>query len=104
MRMFGVPFDMEEEDKLIGGYLSLRQAGWLSIALIVAIVEFVVDMSWLTNFNIFIVILKVVILLIALAISAFLAFGSMDSMNSDSYVFKMTRFKLRKKVIKYNDK
>ena len=104
MRMFGVPFDMEEEDKLIGGYLSLRQAGWLSIALIVAIVEFITDMSWLTNFNIFIVGLKVIILLIALALSAFMAFGSMDNMNADAYVFKMARFKYRRKTIRYSDK
>jgi len=104
MRMFGVPFDINEEDKLIGGYVSVRQAGWLAIPIIVLIVEFIADMSYITNMNILVMLIKILILFVTVLIAGFMAFGSMDSMNADAYVFKMIKFKYRKKVIKYNDK
>ncbi|HCC06764.1 MAG TPA: hypothetical protein DEP72_01170 [Clostridiales bacterium] len=104
MRMFGVPFDINEEDKLIGGYLSLRQAGWLAIPLTVLVVEFVADMSYITHVNALAMIIKILVLFVTIVIAGFMAFGSMDSMNADQYVFKMIKFKYRKKVIMYNDK
>ena len=37
MRNFHIPFDMHTEDKIIGGYLSLRQFGWILAFVFVAI-------------------------------------------------------------------
>lgn len=111
MRTFGVPFNINKEDKFIGGVLSIRQALWLAIPIFVIIMLFVADRSYIIknasggiSINALKIVFKLFTSFFVTIITIFLAFASMDGTKADTYTFKLFKFKMRKRTIKYNDK
>ena len=87
MRVFKIPYDLKREEKIFGGYLSLRQVLYLSfIALSVLI--FFIPISKIISF-IVISILSVFFLLCA--------FFKVNEQNFDKLFFYALKFLFRKK-------
>lgn len=109
MRRFTVPFDLNIEDKIIGGYLSLRQFFWLAIPGTDLITSFTVFKGYLKNENgiirvsCFGVTFRILLFLFLLAISFIMAFVKIHEIQADKYFFKSIKFKFRKKSFKFNE-
>lgn len=113
MRYFQVPFNINDEDKIIGGYMSLRQLGWLICAGTIVALVFLGDRSYMTihkntmgsssiTFNYIGLTIRLIISIVVVVFSALCAFFKVDdTYNFDSYLIKMLKFKLRNKVFKY---
>lgn len=91
MRVFKVPFDVKREEKIFGGYLSLRQV----IYLMLSASSFVI---FLTHINIVIKITFSIILTIFFLLCAFLKFYEQ---NFDKLFFYATKYIFRKKKFIY---
>ncbi len=108
MRRFYIPFDIHSEDKIIGGYLSLRQLAWLAAGIGMAVFLFMIDLSYLSydeygaatvkSFNLAI---RIIISIVAIGFGIFFAFFEVAELKADSYVFKKLLFMRKRKVIKY---
>lgn len=113
MRYFQVPFNINDEDKIIGGYLSLRQFAWIIAAGTIIAIAFLGDRSYMTihrnstgsshiTFNYISLTIRLIISIIVVVFSALCAFFKIDdTYNFDSYLIKMIKFKMRNKVFKY---
>ena len=89
MRVFKVPFDMKREEKIFGGYLSLRQVIYLMLA---------------TSTLFAIPISKLITLFIVLAISIFFllcSFLKIGEQNFDKFFFYAIKYLFRKKDFVY---
>ena len=91
MRIFKVPYDIKREEKIFGGYLSLRQVIYIMLAvssfLILAI-----------NINIFIKILLITIISIFFLLCAFFKVGEQ---NFDKFFFYAIKYIFRDKDFIY---
>lgn len=108
-----MPFNINDEDKIIGGYLSLRQFGWIIGAGTIVALVFLGDRSYMTihrsttgsssiTFNYIGITIRLIISIVAAVFSALCAFFKVDdTYNFDSYLIKMLKFKFRNKVFKY---
>lgn len=113
MRYFQVPFNIKGEDKIIGGYLSLRQFAWLIAAGSIVALIFLADRSYMIigktasgsnhiDFNYIGLTVRLIISIAVVVFSALCAFFKVDdTYNFDSYLIKIFKFKLRDKVFKY---
>ncbi len=91
MRTFKVPYDLKREEKIFGGYLSLRQV--LYLMLIVA--SFAI---------LFLPVKKIISLSIISIISIFFllcSFYKINEQNFDKFFFYALKFMLRKKIYIY---
>ena len=91
MRIFKVPFDIKREEKIFGGYLSLRQVIYLMLCA--------------ASFSIFATPLNIAIkLIIAITISAFFllcTFLKINEQNFDKFFFYALKYLFRKKHFVY---
>lgn len=91
MRVFKVPFDIKREEKIFGGYLSLRQVIYLMLAT--------------SSFAIFAISLPISIkaLFVSLICIFFLlcAFFKMDEQNFDKFFFYGIKYLFRRKKYVY---
>lgn len=91
MRVFKVPFDIKREEKIFGGYLSLRQVIYLMLCA--------------ASFSIFATPLNIAIkLIIAIIISAFFllcTFLKISEQNFDKFFFYALKYLFRKKRFVY---
>lgn len=113
MRYFQVPFNINDEDKIIGGYMSLRQFGWIIAAGTIVALAFLGDRSYMIihkssagpssiTFNYIGLTIRLIISIATVILSALCAFLKVDDIyNFDSYLIKMIKFKFRNKVFKY---
>ncbi len=110
MRNFHIPFDMHAEDKIIGGYISLRQFGWLLIGGFVTAYLLGIDKSYMTvvggenvvqPLNLAI---RIIISLVAVGLSVFLSFFVLEELSADKFVIKKRLFMNKKRIIKYTDR
>ncbi|OPJ59761.1 PrgI family mobile element protein [Clostridium oryzae] len=98
MRYFVVPFDMESEDKVIGGYISLRQFLWLIIPVISLIAMFIVNKNYIirTESKLAISAINIawrLVLDLALLINSIvMAFVKIKGENSDVYVVSRIKY------------
>lgn len=91
MRVFKIPFDIKREEKIFGGYLSLRQVIYLMIsASSFSICAF--------NINIAIKIIFITITCLFFLLCAFLKIGEQ---NFDKFFFYCLKFLFRKKDFIY---
>lgn len=91
MKVFKVPFDLKREEKIFGGYLSLRQVTYLMIAA-----------SSLALFAI--PIPKILTIFIVIAITTFFllcSFLKIDEQNFDKFFFYAIKYLFRKKNFVY---
>lgn len=110
MRSFKIPFNIQAEDKVIGGYLSIRQLLWLFVGLGVVLALFVMDRGYLQynkqgqmTVSALQVVIRLMIALVFVVLSIYMAFVRMREMNADKYTFKMLRYKCRNNLIKYDE-
>lgn len=91
MRVFKIPFDIKREEKIFGGYLSLRQV----IYLMLGISSFTI---FLTPFpNVF----KIIFISIFITFFLSCAFLKINGQNFDNFFFYAFKFIFRKKNFVY---
>lgn len=88
MLIYNVPYNFNHEEKIFGGYLSLRQALYLLIAASSVAIFFIPF--------IYIAIKVILFLIIAITFTLF-AFLKIDETNSDKYFVYILNFIVRKK-------
>lgn len=91
MRVFKVPFDIKREEKIFGGYLSLRQVIYLMLC-----ASSLVLLA--THMPIFIKIILISILSVFFLLCCFLKIGEQ---NFDKFFFYAIKFLFRKKNFVY---
>lgn len=113
MRYFKVPFNINEEDKVIGGYVSLRQFGWIIFAAFFISILFLFNRNYMTihrvlghsaeiNIHPVSLTIRIIVAFVIVIFSALCAFYKVDdTYNFDKYLFKMIKFKFRNKVFKF---
>jgi len=98
---------MQNEDKIIGGYISIRQLMWLLVPMVVFVKEFLIDRSYILNsvnefqLNEFKVLFKSLYLIAAIVMGVTFAFVNLSGLKADKFFLKLLMFKSRKKIIKY---
>jgi len=92
MQVFRVPYDMKREEKIFGGYLSLRQVSYLLLA--------TVPLSLFpTSLPLFIKIMLVGIISTFFVLCCFFKIGEQ---NFDKFFFFAIKYLFRKKVYVYS--
>lgn len=107
MRNFHIPFDMHTEDKIIGGYISLRQFVWLLAGGFGAMWLLAINRSYIrTDGSIkgLSLAFRVILSLAMLVLGIYLAFVKVDEMEADKYWFKKILWMSKPKVTKYTDR
>ena len=89
MQIYEVPYHFEHEEKIFGGYVSLRQA----IYLIFAIAS--IGLFFLPVINISV---KVTLFLAIAIICAIFAFLKIDGTNADKYFIYILKFLTKRKI------
>ncbi|MCH4200624.1 MAG: PrgI family protein [Clostridium tyrobutyricum] len=108
MRSFTVPFNIDQEDKIIGGYISLRQFAWLVLAVFIILLLFILNTGYVTridmgsaiHIHIFSLICRLIIAIPLSIGCVLLAFIKLNGITADKYIIKMLLFKFRKHVYK----
>lgn len=91
MRIFKVPFDIKREEKIFGGYLSLRQVTYIMLAG-ASLVLFATPIP------------KLITLILVLAISTFFllcSFFKVGEQNFDKFFFFAVKYVFRRKKFVY---
>ena len=89
MQIYQVPYNFEHEEKIFGGYVSLRQA----IYLIFAIAS--IGLFFLPFINISV---KITLFLAIVGICAIFAFLKIDGTNADKYFIYILKFLTKRKI------
>ena len=92
MRIYKVPYNFKHEEKIFGGYISLRQMLYL-----------VLCVASISIFSISIVktIIKLLVFLILFGVFMVVAFVKIEEINADRYLVNVIRFVCRKKKFIY---
>lgn len=88
MQIYNVPFNFRHEEKIFGGYVSLRQAIYLILG------ASTLSIFLVPNLNTFV---KLVFFLIVATIFSLFAFLKIDGTNADKYFIYILRFIFKKK-------
>ena len=91
MRVFKVPFDIKREEKIFGGYLSLRQVIYLmlsasSLAILILPISIVIKLICITSISIFFLLC---------------AFVKIGEQNFDKFFFYALKYLFREKDFVY---
>ena len=93
VRVFKIPFDIKREEKIFGGYLSLRQVLYLMFA--------IASLSILaTPLNI---VIRIVIITIIATFFLLCAFLKINEQNFDKLFLCATKYIVRRKKFKYGN-
>lgn len=87
MKFYKIPFDVKHEEKIFGGYLSLRQVLYLFLIILTAGIFFIKISIWI----------RLMIFSMLTAIFLSFAFISIKETKLDRYVINMIKFLFRKK-------
>lgn len=88
MAFYKVPFDFTHEEKVFGGYLSLRQMLYAVVSVIsIGILFFHIP-----------IVLKTILFLTTIAILMTFAFLKIGNIYADKYFFNILKFIFRKKI------
>ena len=91
MRVFKIPFDIKREEKIFGGYLSLRQVTYLMLA--------AASLSiFATPLNI---IIKIILVLLIASFFLLCTFLKIGEQNFDKFFFYCLKYLFRKKHFVY---
>jgi len=91
MRIFKIPFDIKREEKIFGGYLSLRQVIYLMLS--------AASLSiFATPLNI---IIKIILILIIASFFLLCTFLKIGEQNFDKFFFYCLKYLFRKKHFVY---
>lgn len=93
MRPFKIPFVVEEEEKVFGGYISIRQALYLFFAVLgLRIFWFHMPVA-----------LKIALFICFVSLMTAFAFLKINNMYFDAYVFTLIKYLARKKQYFYGE-
>lgn len=108
MRSFPVPFNIQSEDKIIGGYLSLRQFFWCAFPGLVFVLLFFINRSYAQKTEtgslkiyFFSILIRAVISIAFAVFGGFMAFKQFNEITADKYLLKSIKYKLRNHTVKY---
>ena len=87
--MYRVPFDFTHEEKIFGGYLSLRQMLYVVFSIISASILFIPKIS---------IIIKMMMFLIIVVLLMTFAFFKVGNRYADKYFLDILKFIIRKKI------
>lgn len=88
MQIYNVPYNFNHEEKIFGGYLSIRQAIYLIVGVSSASIFLV---PYLAMF------IKVILFLISTSIFISFAFLKVDETNADKYFIYILKYFFKKK-------
>ena len=91
MGLYKVPFSFTHEEKVFGGYLSLRQMLYLIIS-VISVGIFFLKMS---------IVIKTIIFLLSISIFMTFAFLKIGNIYADKYFFNILKYLFRKKIFIY---
>lgn len=110
MTNYKIPFDLSYEDKIIGGKLSIRQAIWFAVPVLLLLLSMqktTIFMIKLPNgeevLNWGFILTFTFVELILLIIASVFSFIKINGVYLDSYLIGLIKFKLRRKVIKNDE-
>jgi hypothetical protein len=105
--MFQIPFELQTEDKIFGGLLSIRQLAWCALPLVVLVQQFFIDRGYLYNeygemqIDTGAIFGKILLMMGAACIGIYMSFIKMGGLNADKYTFKMLKYRVRKRKFRY---
>lgn len=91
MRLYKIPFDIKHEEKVFGGYLSIRQALYLLLTILSAGIIFIPIQKWI----------RITIFLFLAVIFLSFAFIKVNETRLDKYVVNIIAYVFRKKKFKF---
>lgn len=92
MQVYKVPYNFRHEEKIFGGYISLRQGLYLILALVSSGIIFVPNLMTL---------LKVIFSGLLMAFWCLCAFLKIEEINADIYLINVLKYILREKIFIY---
>lgn len=110
MTNYKIPFDLSYEDKIIGGKLSIRQALWFLIPVLLLLLSMqktTIFMTKLPNgeevLNWGFIFIFAFMELILMIIASVFSFTKVNGVYLDSYLMGLIKFKFRRKIIKNDE-
>ena len=106
-RYIPVPFSITQEDKVIGGYLSMRQFSWILATGVVDLYLLVINRGYLNasggkfSVNLVSLTIRIIFSIIFITIGLLMAFVKVKGINLDKYLLKKFQYGKRKHLIKY---
>lgn len=91
MRLYKIPFDIKHEEKVFGGYLSIRQALYLLLTILSAGVLLIPIQKWI----------RIVVFLFFATIFLTFSFIKVNETRLDRYVANIIVYIFRKKKFKF---
>lgn len=107
MRIFPIPFDIQKEDKIIGGKLSIRQLIWLTLPASLLLLLLLVNTDYIhktesgMRINSISLTIRITIIFIATVIAVFMSYVKLNMQNADAYCWKLLKYWFRKKTYRY---
>lgn len=94
MRTFSIPFVMEQEEKIFGGYVSIRQAIYLILGVISALIFF-------TKLHLAVKLIVFSFVMISMLLFAFL---KINGTNFDKFTLIVIKYFLRKRKFLFGER
>lgn len=88
MQIYNVPYNFNHEEKVFGGYVSIRQAIYLILGASMLVIFFIPAVN---------IIIKTMMFLILATMFVLFAFLKIDETNADKYFIYVLNFFIRKK-------
>ncbi|MBQ6991418.1 MAG: PrgI family protein [Clostridia bacterium] len=92
MQIYKVPYNFRHEEKVFGGYASLRQGIYLILAIFSLGIVFIPNL---------LISIKVVLTAFFISIFALFAFLKIEEINADKYFINILKYLFRKKIYIY---
>lgn len=92
MQVYKVPFNFSHEEKIFGGYASLRQGIYLLLAIFSLGIVFIPNIA---------ITVKVILAAFLIAIFCLCAFLKIEEINADKYLINILKYVFRKKNFIY---
>lgn len=107
MRRFPVPFDLDFEDKIVGGKFSMRQALWIFAPVFFGIFTFTNPARFSVTVDgqsVIIwskILLRLIEILVFSVIGVIMAFYKKHDISIDKYILKCIKYELDKRSVKF---
>lgn len=92
MQIYKVPYNFKHEEKVFGGYASLRQGIYLILAIFSLGIVFIPNL---------LISIKVVLTAVFISIFLLCAFLKIEEINADKYFINILKYFFRKKIYIY---
>lgn len=97
MRAFKVPFDINEEEKIVGGYLTLKQTGYMLLFGLLILLTILLPIG----LNPVVIVLKIFLVLVLVVLGVMFMYYKPHGMPFAKYVSNYIKFRKRRKIVSY---